>query len=130
MSQVPEPRSTRFWYLGIYVLWAVAGVSVLLQPPTTISGVIGGALTFTWGGFLALGATGGALTVLTRYWWLERASIWLAGTGITVYAILVGSLHLIQDGNRIPQLMFVLTGLIALIIRYRRIRGSVIQPGK
>lgn len=129
-TRVPEPRSTRVFYLGMYVLWAIAGVSVLISPPTTLAGAIGETLAYIWGSFLAIGSAGAATVVLTKFWWVERVFIWLAGTGIFVYAMLVGSLHFMQDGNRVPQFSFILAGLLALAIRYLRIRGSAYQPGK
>ena len=127
---IPEPRSVRFGYLVAYLLWAVAGVSVLISPPTSLEGTVGPVLTYTWGSFLALGSIIGASTVLTIYWWAERLAIWLTGTGVAVYAILIVSMHLTSAGNRIPQLCFVLAGLAFLIVRYFRIKGARVQPGK
>lgn len=127
---IPEPREVRFAYLGSYLLWAVAGVSVLISPPTSLEGTLGPVLTYVWGAFLALGSVLGASTVLTIYWWVERLAIWLTGTGVAVYAILILSMHLTSSGNRIPQLCFVLAGLVFLIVRYLRIKGARVQPGK
>ena len=130
ITSVPEPRSVRFGYLLAYVLWAIAGISVLIQPPTSLSGAVGEGLTYLWGAFLAVGGTVGAGTVLTYYWYLERFSIWLTGAGVAVYGILVGSMHILESGNRLPQLMFILAGLVFLVVRYLRIKGPNIQPGK
>lgn len=130
LASVPEPRSVRFGYLAAYFLWAVAGTSVLIQPPTSLSGAVGETLTYIWGAFLAVGAAVGACTVLTKYWFLERFAIWLTGAGIAVYGILVTTMHVIENGNRLPQLMFIVAGLIFLVVRYIRIKGPSIQPGK
>lgn len=127
---IPEPRAVRFGYLVAYILWAVAGVAVLIQPQSSLSGAVGETLTYTWGAFLAVGATVGACTVLTKYWFLERFAIWLTGAGVAVYGILIGTLHILESGNRLPQLMFILAGLVFLVVRYLRIKGPYIQPGK
>lgn len=130
LLSIPEPREARFAYLASYILWAIAGISVLLAPPLSIEGSLGSALTYVWGSFLALGSIIGASTVLTIYWWAERVAIWLTGTGVAVYAIIVATMHLTSTGNRIPQLCFILAGLAFLVVRYIRIRGARIQPGK
>lgn len=130
LLSIPEPRSVRFGYLIAYLLFAVAGVSVLVSPLLSLDGVLGPVLTYVWGSFLLAGSVLGAATVLTIYWWAERAAIWLAGTGITVYAILTIGQHVTSAGNHMVRLCFILAALVFLIVRYFRIKGARVQPGK
>lgn len=130
IQKVPEPRSVPFFYAAIYAALLIAGVSVLIQPPSSIQSEIGPILSYAWGGFLATGSFIGLSAVLTPAWWLERIGILLAGSGAAVYAGIALIMHFGSEGNRIPQLMFILVALCALLVRFIRIRQAAYEPGK
>lgn len=129
-QNAPEPRSVTVGYAIIYAVLVVVGVSVTIDAPTTIQGEIGSRLTHLWGGFLIAGGLSGSALVWTRYWWLERVAVLIAGAGAAVYLGVVSMLIFTSGGNRIVQWGFIVIAVVALVLRYFRIRGSNIEPGK
>lgn len=129
-QNVPEPRSVTVGYAIIYAVLVVVGVSVMIDAPLTIQGEIGSGLTNLWGGFLIVGGLSGSALVWTRYWWLERIAVLIAGAGAAVYLGVVGLLIFTAGGNRIVQGGFIVIAVVTLIMRYFRIRGFNIEPGK
>lgn len=127
---IPEPRVIRFFYGMIYAILLLAGVMVLVHPPMSIEGQLGELVTVMWGWFLAVGAGTGLAAVLTPYWFVERVGIFLATSGAAVYAVVVLYLQFAQSGNRIVQLCFILVAILALALRWVRIRGALIEPGR
>lgn len=127
---IPEPRVVRAFYAMIYAALLVAGVMVLVHPPMSIEGELGELITAVWGWFLVLGASAGFAAVLTPYWFVERVGIFLSVSGASVYAVVVLYLQFVQTGNRIVQLMFIIIAILTLTLRWVRIRGALIEPGR
>lgn len=115
------------------LMWLIVtgiGLAALVAPPLTIAHKIGPWLTVYWGGALLLGGVLGLVGALPGWWWVERSGIAATATGIGIYlAVLImlqaqagsGSSWLVQIG-------FVLLALIALVVRWMRIRGAQIDP--
>lgn len=125
-----EPRKITALQTMLYLLVAFAGVGVLLWTPTSIEGRIGMGLTIMWGWFALLGGVLGAWATPGGRWYLERAAIWLCGTAVLFYLLIVGYLQVTTSGNRLVQMAFIAIAGVALGIRFERIREFDFEPGK
>lgn len=112
----------RVLWSTIYGAVMIAGISVLVQPPSSIRSLIGPQLALAWSLLLAVGGALGAWSTLTRWWVIERIAIIFAGTGATIYGATVLANHFLEQGNRLPQLMFICAFIMALSIRHWDIR--------
>ena len=90
---------------------------------------IGPTLTMIWAIMLTAGGVLGAWSTLTKWWVSERAAILLAGHGAAIYGVTVFYNHIVSDGNRISQLMFIVFAIIALGVRFWDIRRLNRKPG-
>lgn len=125
---IAEPRHVKVTYALIYTAVVTTGIATLLDPPRSIEGQLGTALTVIWSVFLIIGGTVGALTVLPGWWWAERLGIILTTTGITIYAVVVLSLHIIAEGSRLTQLGMILLASSVFIVRWVLIRHYSFEP--
>lgn len=126
-SVVVPPRQ-RPWYFVIYLLVLGAGIYTLWQPPLSIKAEIGPDLTFVWALLLTVGGALGSITVLTKFWELERAALGWIFTGAFMYAAIVLMQHFTSEGSRIPQLAFITIALVVFAKRYFQIRAWTVQP--
>lgn len=128
---IPEPRVVRSFYFVGYLLLLVGGISCLIRPLTSWEGTFGLAVTYAWAAILALGSLICAVSVFTIYWAVERIGLYLAGGGLVVYAAVTFAMHVTSEqGNRIPQTCVLLFALLMLVLRFVRIRGAIVEPGK
>lgn len=127
---IPEPRMVRAFHFVGYLLLLVAAVSCLFRPLSTWEGSMGLAVTYVWAAILALGSATAAASVLTIYWAVERIGIGLAAGGLAVYGLVTFLLHLTSDGNRLPQTAVIVFALLMLGLRFIRIRGAIVEPGR
>lgn len=84
-ESITEPRHLKTFYLIVYVLTLWIGIVTLINPPTSIEGQLGDAITRFWAALLLVGGAGGAVSVLPGWWWVERCSVWLILTGAAIY---------------------------------------------
>ncbi len=129
-ARIQEPRIVSIVQTLIYVLCFVGGLVTIIDPPTSIRGAFGSGVTFAWGVFAIIGGLMGAYSAPTGKWLIEKPAIIACGTAITMYAGILVSLHITETGNRIPQLVFVLIGLLHFVNRYWRIKPYSYEPGK
>ena len=127
-ESITEPRHMKVTYAAIYALVLATGIATLLGPPRSIEGELGSVLTVIWSVFLIVGGTAGALTVLPGWWWAERLSLILTMTGITIYGLVVLSLHLTQEGSRLTQLGMILLAMSVFAVRWMLIRHYSFEP--
>lgn len=128
---IPEPRVVRTFYFLGYVLLFVGGLSCLINPLTSWEGTFGLTVTYAWAAVLTLGSLIAAASVFTIYWAVERIGLYLAGGGLLVYAVVTFAMHLTSEqGNRIPQTAVLVFALLMLVLRFIRIRGAIVEPGK
>lgn len=123
--KIKEPRMVRLLHFGIYTTLLIAGVGVLVHTPRSFEGVLGVLLVYTFGGFIALGSTLAALSVLPGIWWLERAGISLLWSGLGLYFLITIGLGASVVTSAIP-IGFILT----LILRWREINRFQLAPIK
>lgn len=128
---IPEPRVVRTFYFVGYVMLLLGGISCLVRPLTSWEGTFGLAVTYAWAAILTVGAGVAASAVFTIYWALERIGLMLAGGGLAVYALVTVIMHITSEqGNRIPQTSVLVFALLMLVLRFVRIRGAIVEPGK
>lgn len=130
-ARIPEPRVVRTFYFACYLVLLVGAVSCLLRPLSSWEGTFGLTVTYAWAAILAIGSLVGAASVFTIYWAVERIGLYLAGGGLFVYAAVTFAMHITSDqGNRIPQTTVIVCVLLMLVLRFVRIRGAIVEPGK
>lgn len=122
-QKIAEPRVIRLIQFFIYIGMIIAGSNVLAHPPRRFEDVIGLALAYVFGGFIALGGIFGALAVLPGIWWLERVGIISLCTGLGIYAIAIIALRASPMGVLVS-VLFALT----FVQRWVEIRGSQLAP--
>lgn len=123
-----EPRVITALTALSWIVLGVGGTLALMWPPSTFANKLGAPLTYTWGGFLAVGGVLGFLGAYLAWWWLERAAIIATITGSLIYGSIVVSMHIAQPGNRLPQTAFILAVILSLVIRWQRIQGAQTDP--
>jgi heme A synthase len=121
------PRHRPVGLVG-YIVAVIMGIACLTVPPRTIENEHGTALTFVWGLIMLIGGLGGCLTVYSRWWWAERASILLLMTGLMIYLTQVVWLIITAEGNRVPQLCSLIFAELFFLSRILNIRGWDYRP--
>lgn len=121
--KIAEPRVTRILHFGIYLCMMLAGVGVLLSPPSSFKGVLGFSLTVVIGGFLLLGGVLGAISVLPGIWVLERAGLFALMTGMAMYIVVLTALRPSPISYGIT-----IAFILVFLIRWFDIRGPQLAP--
>lgn len=117
--RVPRPRELSVAFTVLYSLAFSTGLVTLLMPPLSLSREVGGPQVMaSVGVMLSLGALiamgGGA----REAWQLERIGLWLMSCALSIYAVIVLTLHFTSTGSRLTQLGVVCMALAAFLIRY------------
>lgn len=130
-SRLQEPRLMTAAHIIAYGIIAAAGLSVVLDPPHTISTHTGHVLTTVWG---VLSLVGGAVAMIAcpmGRWMIEKPALVLCAVGILIYATTVFGLHIgPTPGNWLPQAFIICALLLHLIGRFIYIRPFSYEPGK
>lgn len=108
---------------GVYITMIIAGSYVITHPPRSFLFVLGDLLVFSFGGFLVLGGTMGAVAVLPGMWWLERMGVVALWTGLGMFAVIAISLGISLVGFLVSIAL-----ILSLMIRWRDIRKYEIAP--
>ena len=108
-------------FLTMYIGALFGGLWVLLEPPRTVEGAWGEALTALWGGLLLYGGAVGALTVRSSYQIIERTALTALTAFLGMYAIYLLGQHFITTGSRSAGMMAVFFGICALSLRWSEI---------
>lgn len=131
-ESITAPRHIKVTYLGIYVVTALTGVVTMISPPQTIAGEIGPLITPVWAALFIVGGVAGALSVLPGSWWVERLlGIAPIGLGLTIYAVVVGILHVqsVEPGSsRLTQVGIIAIAASVFLIRFLLIREYSYDP--
>lgn len=129
-ERITEPRVLKLFYLGVYLLAVWVGLVTLVNPPTSIEGALGSAITAFWAGFIVIGGTGAAVTILPGWWWAERLSVWLIIIGVVIYEGVVIALHLTgsEGSSRLTQAGFVAFAACLFILRLILTRKWDFEP--
>lgn len=128
--RIQEPRIVSMVQALIYALCFIGGLVTITDPPRSIAGTLGYGATLAWGGFAVLGGAMGMYAAPTGKWLVEKPAIIACITAIAMYAGILITLQVAEAGNRIPQLTFVLIGLLHFVNRYARIKPYSYEPGK
>lgn len=127
---IEEPRTLKVFYLGVYLLAVWVGMVTLINPPNSIEGALGSAITSFWAGLIVLGGVGAAATILPGWWWAERLSVWLIILGVAIYEGVVIYLHVVgaQGSSRLTQAGFVAMAALLFILRLILTRKWDFEP--
>lgn len=128
--RIQEPRTLKVFYLAVYLLAVWVGMVTLINPPTSIEGALGSAITAFWAGFIVIGGVGAALTVLPGWWWVEKLSVWLILCGIAIYQGVVIWLHIAgaEGSSRLTQAGFIAFAALLFILRLILTRKWDFEP--
>lgn len=127
-AKITEPRVIAVLLFCQYVVFAVAGLYALIEPPTSIKGQIGTNAMAALAGLLVFGGALGAVAALPGIWWLERSAVLSVGWAAVLYLGIVLGLHVGGDGNRLLQAAFVTSVLLHQGVRWFRIRERSYRP--
>lgn len=125
---ITEPRHLKVLYAAIYLVAAVTGILALFWPPRSVEGALGEVLTAAWAISLLVGGTLGAMCVFPGWWAFERIGITLILTGLSIYAVVLMTIHISEEGSR-----YALVGMTALaasvfVVRLISIRWYTFEP--
>lgn len=127
---VHEPRYLSVIYFGAYLVMAVAGTAVLLDPPRTIQAGLGASLVLVWSILLIFGGVLGALATLPGIWWLERPATIACMCAILVYGVAIFALPVTQYSSRVVSICFIIFALLAFAVRLVKIKHFAYDPEK
>lgn len=129
-GRLREPRTITALQTVLYLLVALAGVGILVSPPSSLTGTTGHTLNIIWGIFAVLGGLLGGLATPGGRWLLERPAIYLCGTAVLFYLVALSIIQATSPGNRLVQMAFIAMAGISLWMRFERIREFDYEPGK
>lgn len=128
-SRLHEPRLMTAFHIAAYICIGFLGVSVILEPPNSITGSIGW-LAYLWGIFSAIGGLTAAIACPLGKWDVEKPALILCLTGIVIYTLTAFGLHFSSDGNRVPQALALSALALHLAGRAVYIWPFSYEPGK
>lgn len=108
-------------FLVMYAVAALGGLWILTDPPRTIEGAWGAAITALWGSLLLYGGVIGSLTVRSTYQIIERTALTALTAFLGMYGIFQVSMHFTTDGSRSAGTVAVFFGIIAIALRWSEI---------
>lgn len=124
-----EPRVKKLLAAAAYVCAVLAGVHTIREPPSSLQGVLGLALTTAWGLFYLAGGVLGLGTVAQGWWWLERIGIYTIIVGAGLYLLVILYLHYSSEsGNRLPQYWAIAISVPLVLYRGQDIRKLRYEP--
>lgn len=128
--RIQEPRALSAIYFFIYVVVAILGLAVVVDPPRSIQSSIGLTLLACWGWMLLVGGGLGACTVLQGVWWLERAGAIACGFAMLIYGVAICGIPVTQFSVRVASICFVLFAILAFAARLVKTRHYAYDPEK
>lgn len=120
-SRVQEPRSVSIVQTGIYLCVMVGGILTHIQPPQTVSEIMGQSVVLGWGIIMAVGGAASAVACILGWRWLERLGIILLFIPWGMYVATVIEAHLYSTGFRWKQLTWLAVAGLSLVVRFLRI---------
>lgn len=128
-SLVPGPRGLSLVFTLLYAVAWFTGVITLLVPPVSLSAQVGGpAIMASVGWLMAAGALIGMIGGAREFWKVERIGLGLMTWGLSIYLVIVLSLHFTTPGSRLTQTGIILMALLSLLIRYLMIWRYAYRP--
>lgn len=120
--RVREPRVITAISGAYWLVIVGMGIAALTAPPQSIAAELGPIRTELWGSFLlgggALGFVGCCLLTPVWWRWVEHAGMILATGGITLYLVVVATLHATQAGSRLTQALGLVGLVVGLLLRW------------
>lgn len=128
---VAEPRTVTAVGAAPYPLLLAAGLAGFLAPPAGALAALGHpTLVDLWCTLLVLGGGLGLAGSLPGWWYVERAGLLGAASGLGMYAVAVSQLPGLP-GEVLAARVFLTAALIAsLAARWVRISGATLDPSR
>jgi hypothetical protein len=120
---IAEPRVTRLIQFFVYLILLGIGMYLLSYPPQAFEIAVGDPGVFTFGMFLIVGGTAGAVAVLPGVWWLERVGIIALWTGLAIFCVIAVSLGISLVGAGLATAL-----AVTFLIRWLEIRRYQLAP--
>lgn len=127
-NRIREPRVVSTLRFCMYLVMLLGAVTALISPPRSIEGAVGELAMTGLATLLAFGGVLGAIAALPGIWWLERTAILAITLALGIYGLVVVSMHLGGEGNRLLQLSIVVGLMLSQAIRWVRIRERPYDP--
>lgn len=125
---VAEPRVQRVSFFVIYVMHIVSGIGVLIGQPPAIENVLGGSLSAILAGFMMLGGTVGAVSVLPGWNYIERVGILSVLVGVALCSIVIAWSPWANPGVQLAVWALVTAWIVVFLYRTYEIRLYLIAP--
>lgn len=127
-EKVPEPRWTSAAWAAAYGLLAVAGVSVLVDPPSFLWNGIGGVLTVYWAWLLIFGGVLGVFAAPTGWHLVERFAVLAVGVAVAMYAVATAALDAVIEVSLLYQVLIDAALVLVVAGRWAQVRWGVRDP--
>jgi len=102
----------------------ISGTGVIFKPPAALANILGGLiLVYVLAGFIVVGATVCAFSVLPGIWWFERVGLYSIATGIVMY-----SATLLFLGASTLVIIIPLIVILLLTLRWLDIKEFLLAP--
>jgi hypothetical protein len=88
-TRIKEPRVTRLFHFGIYVITMVGGLVAFLNLPQNLIKLVGTFGVTTFGVFGFIGSLMCVISVVPGIMWLERVGILLLFTAVVMYGVMM-----------------------------------------
>jgi hypothetical protein len=87
--RIKEPRVTRLFHFGIYVITMVGGLVAFLNLPLNLIKIVGPFGVTTFGVFGFIGSLMCVISVIPGIAWVERVGILLLLTAVVMYGVMM-----------------------------------------
>ncbi|WP_309129490.1 hypothetical protein [Microbacterium sp.] len=127
-EQITEPRHMKMLAAVMYAVVLVMGVVALVDPPRSLEGALGGALTAIWAWCLTIGGSAGLSVVFTAWWWVERLALVLIFAAALDLIAVTLLMAVDRTGDRWYLLGLTLVFGLAFVVRWVSIRRYNFEP--
>lgn len=129
---IQEPPAVTLAWAGLWAVVCITGIVALVHPPAAVEHEAGTVLTTVWACCLTMGGALGVVGAIPGWWWVERAGIIAAGSGLLVY---VGTTTILVVEGESPGAWAFHTGMAMIAFtsfaaRWIRIWGAQLDPAR
>ena len=129
-ENLPHPRWVSVLHTLAYAAFAVAGVTVLTDPPVFLAEGFGGFLTVYWAWLMIVGGLSGVVAVPPGLYIVERFSLGACGVAVLMYGVgLAGLDHSSSSNLSFAHILNTILFML-LVVRAVRIWRGVRDPEK
>lgn len=129
-EKIKEPKTISILVSLAYLIGALGGLTVFIETPKTLEGLMGQYAMNVLAGMLVFGGVVGSPASLFGVWWLERVAIISVAFASALYLAVVIGLHSLEPGNRLLQATFIFVVILSQIARWHRIHIRPYDPAR